>query len=54
MKIMPSPIVNAIVEIQLNGRATRGNLEAGRLLTLCQRCERYADCAIDDLVPKGD
>jgi hypothetical protein len=29
---MPTPLVNAILELQANGLATRGGLEVGRLL----------------------
>ena len=45
MQKMPSPLVNAVVEILSNGEATRYALEAGRFLAVCQRCVHYRVCA---------
>ena len=42
---MSSAIVNAIVEIEANGLSTRGSVETGRFLAICQRCVHYDHCA---------
>jgi hypothetical protein len=36
-----SVVLNGIAELQTNGLATREWITTGRLLALCQRCERF-------------